>query len=126
MPRPEEKILDVDGSHNQTPLVGVGCADPRISSEGRKTFGTTAVIPENAAVANALGAIASQIVTKVQTRVKAEYEGTQLKGYSVFEEDQKHMFDEYSDAEHFAARMVKNNCLSKAERQGLPETRKSK
>ena len=108
------------------PLVGVGAPIHVFLPRVAKLLGTTAVIPENAAVANALGAIASQIVTKVQTRVKAEYEGTQLKGYSVFEEDQKHMFDEYSDAEHFAVRMVKKQLLEKAERQGLPETRKSK
>ena len=100
------------------PLVGVGAPIHVFLPRVAKLLGTTAVIPENAAVANALGAIASQIVTKVQTRVKAEYEGTQLKGYSVFEEDQKHMFDEYPDAEHFAVRMVKKQLLEKAERQG--------
>ncbi len=100
------------------PLVGVGAPIHVFLPRVAKLLGTTAVIPENAAVANALGAIASQIVTKVQTRVKAEYEGTQLKGYSVFEDDQKHMFDEYADAEHFAVRLVKKQLLEKANRQG--------
>lgn len=114
----QENIWMSTAITTKLPLVGVGAPIhiflPRVAG----LLGTTAIISENAAVANALGAIASQIVTKVKTRVKADYEGSELKGYSVFEEDQKHMFEEYADAEDFAVRMVKKQLMEKTKRQG--------
>lgn len=103
------------------PIVGVGAPIHVFLPRVAKLLGTRAVIRENAAVANALGAIASQIVTKVQTRVKAEYKGTQLLGYSVYEDGQLHMFEEYKDAEKFAVKMTKRQALEKARLQGSSE-----
>lgn len=100
------------------PIVGVGAPIHVFLPRVAKLLGTRAVIRENAAVANALGAIASQIVTKVQTRVKAEYKGTQLMGYSVYEDGQLRMFEEYKEAEKFAAKMTKRQVVEKARRQG--------
>src|SRR5699024_9654998 len=100
------------------PIVGVSAPIHLFLPRVAKLLGTRAVIRENAAVANALGAIASQIVTKVQTRVKAEYKGTQLMGYSVYEDGQLRMFEEYKEAEKFAAKMTKRQVVEKARRQG--------
>ncbi|MGI6006669.1 MAG: hydantoinase/oxoprolinase family protein [Ruminococcus sp.] len=108
------------------PIVGVGAPIHVFLPRVAKLLGTRAVIRENAPVANALGAIASQIVTKVQTRVKAEYKGTQLLGYSVYEDGQLRMFEEYKDAEKFAVKMTKRQVLEKAKRQGASESPKVK
>jgi hypothetical protein len=108
------------------PIVGVGAPIHVFLPRVAKLLGTRAVIRENAAVANALGAIASQIVTKVQTRVKAEYKGTQLMGYSVYEDGQLRMFEGYKEAEKYAVKMTKRQVLEKAKRQGASEKPKIK
>ena len=70
---------------SELPIVGVGAPIHIFLPRVARLLGTEAIINENASVANAVGAIASQIVTKVQLHVKAEYDGAELKGYSVYE-----------------------------------------
>lgn len=100
------------------PIVGVGAPIHVFLPRVAELLGTRAIIRENAAVANALGAIASQIVTKVSARVKAEYEGTQLKGFSVYDDGKRLMFEEYPAAEEFAIEMTKRMVWEKAQKQG--------
>lgn len=102
----------------ELPIVGVGAPIHVFLPKVAKLLGTRAIIRENAAVANALGAIASQIVTKVSARVKAEYKGTQLKGFSVYEDGKCLMFEEYQEAEDYAKVMTRRQVLEKARKQG--------
>lgn len=101
------------------PLVGVGAPIhiflPRVAA----LLGTTAVIPENAGVANALGAVASRIVARVQVRVKAEYKDGYCYGYAVFEKGKLHMFDELEAAESFGLEVARREAAEKALRQGI-------
>ncbi len=101
------------------PLVGVGAPIHVFLPQVAQLLGTTAVIPEHAGVANALGAVASRIVARVLVRVKAEYKDAYCYGYSVFEQGQLHMFDVYEDAEAFGCEVAKREALRKARRLGI-------
>jgi N-methylhydantoinase A/oxoprolinase/acetone carboxylase beta subunit len=108
------------------PVVGVGAPVHIFLPEVARLLGTQAVVRKSAPVANALGAIASQVETRISLRVKAEYAGAQLMGYSVFEGSRMHMFREYADAEQFAVGLAEKLVLEKTRRQGAsaqPEVR---
>lgn len=100
------------------PLIGVGAPIhiflPRVAT----LLGTEAVIPTHAAVANALGAIAGQVVVRVQVHLKAEYEGGALEGFTVPEGTKMRRFKKYEEAEAFARAEAKRLVLEKAIRQG--------
>ncbi len=100
------------------PIVGVGAPIHVFLPRVAQLLGTRAVIGKNASVANALGAIASQIVTKVRLRVKAEYNGTQLQGYSVYDNGTLHLFDELEEAIAYAKELAERQVLEKARKQG--------
>lgn len=100
------------------PLVGVGAPTHIFLEKVAKMLGTRAIIRENSPVANALGAIASQIITRLEVHVKAEYKGTELEGFSVFDEQDKHLFGEYETAEKFALEYARKKVLEKAKKQG--------
>lgn len=103
---------------SELPIVGVGAPIHIFLPRVARLLGTEAIINENASVANAVGAIASQIVTKVQLHVKAEYDGAELKGYSVYEGSEQRMFAEYPEAEKLALKLAEQQVLDKSRRQG--------
>ncbi|HIS81810.1 MAG TPA: hypothetical protein IAB52_10170 [Candidatus Scatomonas merdavium] len=100
------------------PVVGVGAPVHIFLPRVAELLGTRAVVRESASVANALGAIASQVETRISVRVKAEYAGAQLLGYSVYEDSRMHMFQDYEEAEQFAVRLAEKQVLEKTRRQG--------
>jgi N-methylhydantoinase A/oxoprolinase/acetone carboxylase beta subunit len=105
----------------QIPLIGVGAPVHIFLPEVARLLGTQAVIPAHAEVANALGAIAGQVLTKVQVKVRAEYQNAQLIGYSVFDDTKMRMFEAYEEAEAFALSQVKNRIVKRAEKQGASQ-----
>ena len=100
------------------PLVGVGAPIHVFLPRVAKLLGTRAVIPEYAGVANALGAISGRIVTRVLVRVKAEYRDGYCYGYSVYEDGERRLFEEYEEAEAFARGLAERQVYVKAARQG--------
>ncbi len=110
----------------ELPIVGVGAPIHIFLPRVARLLGTEAIIGENAPVANAVGAIASQIVTRVQVRIKAEYEGAALEGYSVYEGSHRRMFEEYPEAEKLAIDLARKQVLDKARRQGASSNPKVK
>ncbi|MDY3918900.1 MAG: hydantoinase/oxoprolinase family protein [Candidatus Limivivens sp.] len=100
------------------PIVGVGAPIHIFLPRVAKLLGTRAVIRQNAPVANALGAIAGQVVTRISVHVKAEYKGALLAGYSVLEDTRTRMFETYDEAEQFAVETGKKQALARAGRQG--------
>lgn len=103
------------------PLVGVGAPIHIFLERVAELFGTRAIVPEHAKVANALGAIAGRVTTRVRVRVKAEYKNGACTGYSVFEGTKYHLFSEYSDAEAFAMELAGKLVLEKSRQQGASE-----
>lgn len=100
------------------PLIGVGAPVHVFLPRVAKLLGTRAVIPEYAGVANALGAISGRIVTRVLVRVKAEYRDGYCYGYSVYEDGERRLFEEYEEAEAFARGLAERQVYVKAARQG--------
>lgn len=113
-----DPVLKIDLS-TQFALIGVGAPIHIFLPEVARLLGTKVVIPKEAAVANALGSIAGQIVTRKQVRVVADYEGMVFRGFSVFAGTRKHVFKEYEDAESFAAEEVKSQVLKLAKQRGI-------
>ena len=103
------------------PIVGVGAPIHIFLPRVAELLGTRPLIQDNAPVANALGAIASQIITKVNVKVKAIYEGIDLRGYRVFDEDEMHMFESYEDALALAKKLAEQKVYAKARKQGASE-----
>ena len=114
--------------HTDLPIIGVGAPIHIFLPKVAELLGTKAVICEESPVANALGAIASRIVTRVERRVKAEYKGAELLGFSVYQGEERIMFDHYQDACAFAEELCRKLVLEKARKQGAslnPEIRVS-
>ena len=103
------------------PLIGVGAPVhiflPRVAA----LLQTRAVVPEYAGVANALGAVTSRKVTRCDLTVKAEYDGGACKGYSLFENGEKYLFDEPGDAISFGKEVLLRAVKKRATLQGLGE-----
>lgn len=106
------------GMMTHIPLVGVGAPTHIFLEKVAKMLGTRAIIRENSPVANALGAIASQIITRLEVHVKAQYKGAELEGFSVFDENGKHLFESYEEAEQFGLDYARRQVLEKARKQG--------
>lgn len=106
------------GLMTRIPLVGVGAPTHIFLEKVAKMLGTRAIIRENSPVANALGAIASQIITRLEVHVKAEYQGAELEGFSVFDEQGKHLFEDYERAKEFGLDYAREKVLEKARKQG--------
>ncbi|KPU45665.1 acetophenone carboxylase gamma subunit [Oxobacter pfennigii] len=65
-------------------LIGVGAPIHIFLPDVAKAFGTKYIIPENAGVANALGAIVGNISVTAEIEVKPEYSSSGIKGYMIF------------------------------------------
>lgn len=100
------------------PIVGVGAPIHVFLPKVAELLGTTAIIKEHSPVANALGAIASQIVTTVQVKAKAEYDGSTLIGFSIFDDATRYMFEDAEEAEKFAVDLARKKVLQLSKEQG--------
>ncbi|MDO4621339.1 MAG: hydantoinase/oxoprolinase family protein [Eubacteriales bacterium] len=96
------------------PIIGVGAPTHVFLSKVAGLLGTRAVINRYASVANALGAIAGQVVLREKARVKAEFQGATPNGYSVYDGEERLMFEEYPDAEKYAVEMTVRKVREKA------------
>ena len=108
----------------ELPIVGVGAPVHIFLPRVAELLGTHAIIRENAGVANAVGAIASQIVTKVTVKVKSVYDAGLLKGYIVYDDINRHQFEEYEEACAFARAVAKREVLRKSKKQGASSSPK--
>ena len=104
------------------PLVGVGAPIhvflPRVAT----LLHTTAIVPEYAGVANALGAAASRKVAHCDLTIKAEYDGGSCTGYTFFENGVKHVFEEPEEAVDFGKEVLTRAIKKRALLQGLGDT----
>lgn len=103
----------------EIPLIGVGAPIHIFLPQVARLLGTKAVIPQEASVANALGAIAGQIVTRVQVKIVADYKGMVFNGFSVFEGTRQHLFRDYEEAEGYARVLAGSKVRDLARRRGI-------
>jgi N-methylhydantoinase A/oxoprolinase/acetone carboxylase beta subunit len=94
-----------DGSHSyavridlKRPVVGIGAPIHFFLPRAAKALGTKAVLPENADVANAIGAITSNVVVKRQLRIIPDEEG----GFLIDGLADVRHFKKFEDADAFA------------------------
>jgi hypothetical protein len=79
-------------------VVGIGAPIHFFLPHAAKTLGTEAVVPENADVANAIGAITSNVVVKRQLRIIPDEEG----GFLIEGLAGVRHFKKFDDADAFA------------------------
>ncbi len=102
----------------ELPLIGVGAPIHVFLPKVAGLFGTRAVIHPDAPVANAVGAIASEVITRVSKRVKAEYDKAVLIGYSVYDGDERLLFRRYAEAEKKARALAEREVTERFLKQG--------
>ena len=98
-----------DGSHPydvridlKRPVVGIGAPIHFFLPRAAKALGTEAVLPENADVANAIGAITSNVVVKRQLRIIPDEEG----GFLIEGLAGERHFKNFEDADAFARKKL--------------------
>ena len=101
------------------PLVGVGAPIHLFLPRVAALFRTKAVIPSHAHVANALGAAAARKRTRFDVTAKAIYEGFEFKGFAVFDEENRQMFEQPEEAEAFARKIAVKKALRWGQMQAL-------
>lgn len=104
------------------PIIGVGAPIHIFLPRVAQLLGTRAILHQYSSVANALGAIASQVVTRVTIRVHADYVGSMPDGYSVMDGENRIKFEHYPDAEKYASDLALRLVREKARRNGNSET----
>lgn len=99
-------------------LVGVGAPTHIFLSSVASLLGTTAVIPEHASVANAIGAIVGNISATACAELKPNYEGDIISGFRVITTSHSIFCPEYEDALNYARDSAKTIAISQAKEQG--------
>ena len=118
-----EKAEGVLELTSRLPLIGVGAPIHVFLPRVARLLGTRAVVPAHAGVANALGAIASRKVARVELRIQAVYENTVLIGYAVAEEGERVFFDKKKrdEAVAYAHGILVRAIHKKAEQSGIAD-----
>ncbi len=100
------------------PLIGIGAPIHVFLAEVANLLGTTAIVPEHAAVANALGAIVGHIQAEAVVRVRPVFIGDSASRYSVFADESVRDFETGPEAEQFAREEAARIAVLRATEQG--------
>lgn len=95
-------------------LVGVGAPIHLFLPDVAQALNTKAVIPENAGVANALGAIVGNVSATVEIHVKPDPDG----GYIVFGKEENTYTPDYQEALNIATEEAKRAAVEEAKKRG--------
>ena len=101
------------------PLIGVGAPIHVFLPRVAELLHTTAIVPEYAGVANALGAAACRKVAHCDLTIKAEYDGGSCTGYTFFENGNKYVFEKPEDAVTSGKEVLNRAIKKRALLQGL-------
>lgn len=96
-------------------LIGIGAPIHIFLNDVAQKLDTEAVIPQYHEVANALGAVASNIYVINSIEIKPVYSLSGINGYTVYGIN---MFDNYKDAEIFAMNELETNVINEAKSRG--------
>jgi N-methylhydantoinase A/oxoprolinase/acetone carboxylase beta subunit len=97
----EHRYLDVPFTTDAT-LVGIGAPIHIYLPDVAKALGTGYVVPQNAGVANAIGAITGNVVAEEQILIKPVYSPGGITGYLAFSTAEKATFAKRADAVEWA------------------------
>ena len=95
-------------------LVGIGAPIKIFLDDVAKMLGTKAIIAEHFEVANALGAIVSNIFTTHTIEIQHNYDEFGNSGYTVFGNDENRFFKDLTEAEGFAISEAKDSAVKEA------------
>lgn len=99
-------------------LIGVGAPIHIFLEDVAKLLGTKAVIPRNAAVANALGAVVGNVSASYDVEIKPLYDSSDLTGYQVFTRSGCLNFKDYDAARETAIEEALDGARSEAYQRG--------
>lgn len=98
-------------------LVGIGAPIHIYLPDVAKALNTSCVIPENAAVANAVGAITGNVNVEEEVIIRPHYEVFGITGYICYSSDGRKEFAMYDEALEWAkleaARLAKENAMAR-------------
>ncbi|MCD7898008.1 MAG: hydantoinase/oxoprolinase family protein [Planctomycetaceae bacterium] len=100
------------------PLIGIGAPVHVFLNDVAALLGTTAIVPEHAAVANAVGAIVGHIQAEAVVRVRPVYIGDSASRYSVYADEAVREFKTGPEAEAYARKEVACLAAERAREQG--------
>ena len=101
------------------PLIAIGAPTHVFLPDVAKLLGTRAVIPPYAHVANPLGAAACNKAVWYDFRIKAEYDGACLAGFSMIDSFEKVVYEEKEDAIAAGLKIAERLIRERAAHQGL-------
>lgn len=99
-------------------LVGIGAPTHIFLPDVAKALGTRCVIPQNAKVANAIGAVVSNIRSVYKVEIRTEYDNS----YIVFSPSGKHVMDDFEKAVEFAKQEATEEALKDAVQKGITDS----
>ena len=104
---------------SKLPLVGVGAPIHLFLPRVAVLLDTSAVIPEHAEVANALGAVVSKRKAYAELKIQAIYEENLLTGFAMPEEGRRVTFTDYDSARAYGAKVILADVKKKARLHGI-------
>lgn len=102
----------------QSSLVGIGAPIHIFLPDVAKALGTKCVIPKHAGVANAIGAVVSNISASSCVEIRPSRDGS---GYMVFGKERKYDVKSMEEAVEIAKAEVVNDAVKEARRRGITE-----
>jgi len=100
-------------------LVGIGAPTHIFLADVAKALGTECVIPENAHVANAVGAVVGNITADVTVEIKPNFTPAGTDGYFVCAAQERKYFRDREDASAEARRLAKELAIKEAALRGI-------
>lgn len=105
--------------HTTAALVGIGAPIHIFLPDVAKALGTECVIPPNAHVANAVGAVVGNISATVEVEIRPNYEADGIHGYYVCSSEEQKLFVKRIDAEVYAREAAERLAVEEAHRRGV-------
>lgn len=102
-------------------LIGIGAPIHIFLQRVAELLGTTAVFPQHAEVANALGAVIGNISASFRVLIKPVYTPSGISEYQVFGPDETAVFEEYESAKKAAIEIAFHGAEQAAKKQGAVE-----
>ncbi len=116
--RGEKPFFDF-GFSTRAALVGIGAPTHIFLPDVAAALGTECVIPENAGVANAVGAIVGSVSVTAEVEIHPNYTPVGIDGYTVHAASGNSVFKVRADAEKAALAAAEAEARAEAERRGV-------
>ena len=100
-------------------LVGIGAPTHIFLPDVARALGAECIIPENAGVTNAVGAIVGSVSVTAQVEIRPNHHPGGIDGYTVFSDEGNYVFKERAQAEEKALELAEKQARAEAARRGV-------